>query len=333
MSSQRPQLDLAVTLRSPTCGAAPGEPRVRQPSCRSVQVHASVRRRVWAPLLLRGVAVALAVLGLAGIGRVAARAPELGTALAPASGLSLGALSGQLAALGTGDPRRIAGAAWATSVPPRATAGPGPLREPGSAELASVEEAVTAPSPAGVPSPAAPSRAAGDQQGARDTASVASPCACIPQPGAARRRSRSPQLPSSNLAAPGLEATASSAVGTPSAPGAVAAASAPPPSIAEAAPGASSDGASAGDSPSGSASASGSAGTSRSAVDERGRVVLNRAGVSELMRLPGIGARRAEAIVELRQRLGRFRRPSDLLRIKGIGPRTLERLLREVVLD
>jgi competence protein ComEA len=64
-----------------------------------------------------------------------------------------------------------------------------------------------------------------------------------------------------------------------------------------------------------------------------GRVILNRAGAAELQRLPAVGAKRAAAIVELRQRLGRFRRPSDLLRIRGIGPRTLERMLPMLVLD
>jgi competence protein ComEA len=62
-------------------------------------------------------------------------------------------------------------------------------------------------------------------------------------------------------------------------------------------------------------------------------VVLNRADAAELRRLPGVGAKRAEAILLLRQRLGRFRRPADLLRVKGIGPRTLERLLPHVVVD
>jgi competence protein ComEA len=64
-----------------------------------------------------------------------------------------------------------------------------------------------------------------------------------------------------------------------------------------------------------------------------GRVVLNLATATELLRLPGVGAKRAEAIVQLRQRLGRFKRPSDLLRIKGIGPRTLERMLPHLVVD
>ena len=48
-------------------------------------------------------------------------------------------------------------------------------------------------------------------------------------------------------------------------------------------------------------------------------VYLNHASVDELRRLPGVGPKRAEAILVLRQRLGRFQRVEDLLRVKGVG--------------
>ena len=64
-----------------------------------------------------------------------------------------------------------------------------------------------------------------------------------------------------------------------------------------------------------------------------GRVVLNRASPSELTRLPGVGDKRAAAIVSLRKRLGRFRRITDLLRVRGIGPKTLRRMRPHLVLD
>jgi competence protein ComEA len=64
-----------------------------------------------------------------------------------------------------------------------------------------------------------------------------------------------------------------------------------------------------------------------------GKVILNAASVDDLTRLPGVGKRRAEAIIELRTRLKRFRRVQDLLRVKGIGPRSLKRLLPHMVLD
>lgn len=64
-----------------------------------------------------------------------------------------------------------------------------------------------------------------------------------------------------------------------------------------------------------------------------GRVVLNVANESELCQLPSIGPSRAQKIIELRQRLGRFNSLRQLLRVRGIGPRTLEKLRPRLVLD
>jgi competence protein ComEA len=55
------------------------------------------------------------------------------------------------------------------------------------------------------------------------------------------------------------------------------------------------------------------------------RLDLNRATVSELMRVPGIGKKKAEAIVALRQRQP-FRRVEDVLAVKGLGPAWLARV-------
>jgi competence protein ComEA len=68
-------------------------------------------------------------------------------------------------------------------------------------------------------------------------------------------------------------------------------------------------------------------------VTADGKIVLNRANVEELGRLPGVGPKRAQAIIDLRTRLGRFRRPTDLLRVKGIGPKSLKKLEPHFVLD
>jgi competence protein ComEA len=54
------------------------------------------------------------------------------------------------------------------------------------------------------------------------------------------------------------------------------------------------------------------------------RIDLNRAPVTELMRLPGVGQRKAQAIVAHRQRAP-FRRAEDLLQVKGFGPGWLEK--------
>jgi competence protein ComEA len=47
-----------------------------------------------------------------------------------------------------------------------------------------------------------------------------------------------------------------------------------------------------------------------------------------------VGQKRAQAILALREKLGgRFRRLSDLLRVKGIGPKSLRKWKDQVVLD
>lgn len=52
---------------------------------------------------------------------------------------------------------------------------------------------------------------------------------------------------------------------------------------------------------------------------------LNTATVAELDGLPGVGRKRAEAIIAERDKRP-FRRPTELLRIKGIGPKLFARL-------
>ena len=53
---------------------------------------------------------------------------------------------------------------------------------------------------------------------------------------------------------------------------------------------------------------------------------LNRAGVADLERLPGLGPVRARAIVEYRTRNGPFRSVDHVTAVPGIGPALLERL-------
>jgi competence protein ComEA len=64
-----------------------------------------------------------------------------------------------------------------------------------------------------------------------------------------------------------------------------------------------------------------------------GLVILNEANVDELSTLPGIGKSRATAIVELRNRLNGLKKVADLLRIKGIGWKSLAKLKEKVVLN
>jgi len=57
-----------------------------------------------------------------------------------------------------------------------------------------------------------------------------------------------------------------------------------------------------------------------------GSVDPNRAGVEELVALPGIGPALAARIVADRTARGPYRTPEDLLRVPGIGPATLVRI-------
>lgn len=70
-----------------------------------------------------------------------------------------------------------------------------------------------------------------------------------------------------------------------------------------------------------------------SAVLADGRIVLNLASEDDLRKLPGIGPSRAAAIVALRTKLGRFRTARDLLRVRGIGAKTLRRMEGKLVVD
>ena len=68
-------------------------------------------------------------------------------------------------------------------------------------------------------------------------------------------------------------------------------------------------------------------------MTEDGKVILNLATVEDLRHLPGVGAKRADAILTLRTRLGHFRHVNDLLRVKGIGVKGLKKILPHIVLD
>ena len=63
-----------------------------------------------------------------------------------------------------------------------------------------------------------------------------------------------------------------------------------------------------------------------SAAKPDSRLDLNTATVEQLDALPGIGPSKAQAIVEHRTQKGKFKREEDLLEVKGIGAKMLEKL-------
>ena len=57
------------------------------------------------------------------------------------------------------------------------------------------------------------------------------------------------------------------------------------------------------------------------------RIDINNASIGEVSELPGISDEIAAAILEERDRLGRFRSPEDLLGVKGIKEKRLQKIL------
>jgi len=73
-----------------------------------------------------------------------------------------------------------------------------------------------------------------------------------------------------------------------------------------------------------SAQARGTAGDARTAL--AAPLNLNTATAEQLDRLPGIGPKTAAAIIELRQKMGGFRKVEDLMSVRGIGEKTFIKL-------
>ncbi|MCF6438301.1 helix-hairpin-helix domain-containing protein [Pseudoalteromonas luteoviolacea] len=63
------------------------------------------------------------------------------------------------------------------------------------------------------------------------------------------------------------------------------------------------------------------------------QVNVNTAAVDELMKLPGIGKSKAQAIVDSREREGLFFNIQELARVKGIGTGLIDKIEAHVVLE
>jgi len=61
-----------------------------------------------------------------------------------------------------------------------------------------------------------------------------------------------------------------------------------------------------------------------SMAGEMDKININTASVEELTKLDRIGPKYAERIVQFREMNGPFEKPEDIIKVKGIGPKTLE---------
>jgi len=60
-------------------------------------------------------------------------------------------------------------------------------------------------------------------------------------------------------------------------------------------------------------------------TDSSGQIHLNQATIDELQKLKGIGEKKAQAIVEYRQKNGGFKNIDEFKNVKGIGPAIFEK--------
>jgi len=68
-------------------------------------------------------------------------------------------------------------------------------------------------------------------------------------------------------------------------------------------------------------------------VQDEIKINLNTAGKYELMMLPGIGEKRADDIIKLRDEKGKFERPEELLEISGISEKLLENIYDRIIVE
>ncbi len=68
-------------------------------------------------------------------------------------------------------------------------------------------------------------------------------------------------------------------------------------------------------------------------IEQHSSININSFKIDELRRLPGVGPKLAERILEYRKRHGSFKSKEELMRVKGIGEKKFEKIKSLIALE
>lgn len=71
---------------------------------------------------------------------------------------------------------------------------------------------------------------------------------------------------------------------------------------------------------------SGNVADSEKSAEQTKRVNINTAGLVELQNIPGVGEKKAQTIIDYRNKHGAFKKVQDLTKVKGIGTKSFQKM-------
>lgn len=71
---------------------------------------------------------------------------------------------------------------------------------------------------------------------------------------------------------------------------------------------------------------SGKVADSEKSAEQTKRVNINTAGLVELQNIPGVGEKKAQTIIDYRNKHGAFKKVQDLTKVKGIGTKSFQKM-------